>query len=89
MKAVKAGYKFSIKNPTEAAQILIKAVPELNQELVKQSQFYLSRQYQADSPTWGIQRESVWKNYAQWLVDHKLMKKTIDVKDAFTNDFLK
>jgi len=89
MKAGKKGYEFSIKNPVEAAQILIKSAPELNADLVKQSQRYLSKQYQADSPNWGIQKESVWKSYAQWLVDHKLLKKMINVKDAFTNEFLK
>jgi ABC-type nitrate/sulfonate/bicarbonate transport system substrate-binding protein len=89
MKAVKAGYEFSIKNPADAAQIFIKLAPEVNDDLVKQSQRYLSKQYQADSPSWGIQKESVWKNYAQWLVDHKLLKKMINVKDAFTNEFLK
>jgi len=89
IKAVSQGYKFSIKNPSEAASILIKSAPELNQELVKQSQLYLSRQYQAEASTWGIQSESVWKNYAQWLVDHKLLKKMINVKQAFTNEFIK
>jgi len=88
MKAVSQGYEFSIKNPTEAAQILIKSAPELNQELVKQSQGYLSREYQSDSKQWGIQKEDVWRRYAQWLFDKKLINKMIDIKDAFTNEFL-
>jgi len=89
MKAVKAGYEFSIKNPAEAAEILIKAAPELNKDLVKQSQLYLSQQYQADAPSWGIQKEAVWKSYAQWLTKHQLLNKMIDVKETFTNEFLK
>jgi len=88
MKAVAQGYEFSIKNPAEAAEILIKSAPELNQELVKQSQIYLSREYQSDGGKWGIQKEEVWKRYAQWLYDHKLIKEMINVKDAFTNEFL-
>jgi len=88
MKAVVKGYEFSIKNPTEAAQILLKSAPELNPGLVKQSQVYLSREYQADAKKWGIQQEKVWKRYTQWLYDQKLIKKMIDVKDAFTNEFL-
>ncbi len=88
MKAVSHGYEFSIKNPTEAAEILIKSAPELNSELVKQSQIYLSREYQADGEKWGIQKEEVWKRYAQWLRDQKLINKMIDVKEAFTNGFL-
>jgi len=89
IKAVSRGYEFSIKNPTEAAQILIKSAPELNAALVKQSQIYLSREYQSDVKKWGIQREEVWERYAQWLYDQKLIKKMINIKDAFTNEFLK
>ncbi len=88
MKAVAQGYEFSIKNPTEASKILIKSAPELNIELVKQSQIYLSREYQSDAKKWGIQQEVVWGRYMQWLYDQKLIKKAINVKDAFTNEFL-
>ena len=88
MRAVVQGYEFSINNPSEASQILIKSAPELNPELVKQSQIYLSQEYQSDAKKWGIQREEVWKRYAQWMSDQKLIKKMIDVKDAFTNEFL-
>lgn len=88
MKAVSRGYKFSIKNPTEAAEILIKSAPELNAELVKQSQVYLSKEYQAEANKWGIQREEVWKRYAEWLSDQKLINKMINAKEAFTNEFL-
>lgn len=89
MRAVAQGYEFSIKNPEEAAKILIKSAPELNVELVKQSQAYLSKQYQADANKWGIQREEVWERYAQWMSDQKLIKKMINVKDAFTNEFIR
>ncbi|KKP36933.1 MAG: NMT1/THI5 like protein domain protein [Candidatus Roizmanbacteria bacterium GW2011_GWA2_32_13] len=88
MKAVAQGYEFSTKNPAEAAEILIKSTPELNPELVNQSQVYLSREYRSDAKKWGIQREEVWKRYTQWLYDHKLIKEMINVKDAFTNEFL-
>lgn len=88
MKAVCRGYEFSIKNPTEAADILIKSAPELNAELVRQSQVYLSKEYQADANKWGVQREEVWKRYAEWLNDQKLINKMINVKGAFTNEFL-
>lgn len=89
MKAVTQGYEFSIKNPGEASQILIKSAPELNTELVKQSQIYLSREYQSDAKKWGTQQELVWKQYAQWLYDQKLIEKMINVNAAFTNEFLK
>ncbi|MFA5770120.1 MAG: ABC transporter substrate-binding protein [Patescibacteria group bacterium] len=88
MRAVSQGYEFSIKNPDQASETLIKSAPELNKELVKQSQIYLSKEYQSDAKKWGIQKEEVWKRYTQWLSDQKLIKKMINVKDAFTNEFL-
>ncbi len=88
MRAVQDGYEFSIKNPEEAAAILIKSAPEINADLVKQSQLWLSQQYKADAPYWGVQKEEVWKRYAQWLYEHKLIKDMINVQDAFTNEFL-
>ncbi len=88
MRAVAQGYEFSIKNPTGAAQILIESAPELNPELVKQSQIYLSREYKSDAKKWGIQQEVVWGRYTQWLYNQKLIKKMINVSDAYTNQFL-
>ena len=88
MKATSAGYTFSIENPGEAAGILLKHAPELNQDLVNQSQTWLSKQYMSDAPKWGIQKDDVWERYAKWLSDHKLMKKEISSSDAYTNEFL-
>jgi len=89
MKAVKEGYEFSIKNPNDAASILIKSAPEINADLVRQSQPWLSKEYQADAKNWGIQKPEVWKRYARWLYDHALMKDIIDENAAFTNEFIK
>jgi hypothetical protein len=53
LSAVSKGYEFAIDHPEEAAQILCKAAPELDSELVLASQQYLADQYQADAPYWG------------------------------------
>ncbi len=36
----------------------------------------------------GVQKEEIWTNYMNFLYDNKVIKKKIDVKDAFTNEFL-
>lgn len=82
------GYNFAIKNPDEAADILIKAVPDLNAALVKASQKWLSPRYQDDAKRWGEQKLSVWENYAQWLTEHKLLEGKFEAKKAYTNEFL-
>ncbi len=88
MKATAEGYRFAIDKPEEAANILLKAVPDLDKELVIASQKWLSPRYQDDAPRWGEQKASVWKNYSDWLYERKLLEKQLKVEDAFTNDFL-
>ena len=88
MKALSRGYDFAIQNPGEAANLLLAAVPELNPELVKASQNWLSEYYRAEAPRWGEQKESVWQGYADWMVKNGILAAPISAKDAFTNEFL-
>ncbi|MDB5052999.1 MAG: putative thiamine biosynthesis protein [Bacilli bacterium] len=86
--ATAKGYQYAIKNPEKAADMLIKAVPDINKELVIASQKWLSPRYQADAPRWGEQKKTVWDNYADWLTEHKLLEKKLDSDAAFTNQFI-
>lgn len=88
LAAVSRGYRFSIDNPAEAAAILIKHAPEIDAELAKASQAWVSQRYQEDAPRWGEQREEVWSRYANWMFERNLIPKNIDVQKAFTNEFL-
>ncbi|WP_339161517.1 ABC transporter substrate-binding protein [Siminovitchia sp. FSL W7-1587] len=88
MAAVSKGYEFAISQPEEAAEILIKAVPDLDPELVKKSQEWLSPRYQDDAARWGEQKAEVWKNYMDWMLEKDLLEKEMDVEKAFTNEFL-
>ena len=87
-QAVSEGYQYAIKNPDDAANILIKNAPEADPQLIKKSQAWLSPQYQADATQWGVQKASVWHDYTQWMFDHKMLNKMIDTDKAFTNNFL-
>ncbi|MEN6461545.1 MAG: ABC transporter substrate-binding protein [Syntrophomonas sp.] len=88
MRATSKCYQFAIKNPDQAAQILIKNVPEINKTLVQKSQKYMADQYQADAKRWGEMKPEVWQNYTEFMINYKLLEKNIDVNKAFTNDFL-
>ncbi|WP_409291068.1 ABC transporter substrate-binding protein [Peribacillus sp. SCS-37] len=82
------GYEFAIDHPGEAADILIKKNPDLDKELVKKSQEWLSPKYQDDAKRWGEQDLSIWTNYAEWMEEHKLLEGEFDPKKAYTNKFL-
>lgn len=86
--AVSEGYQFAINNPSESADILLKNVPDLDKELVKKSQEWLSPKYQDDAARWGEQKLAVWENYSQWMFENGLLEKELDAKKAFTNEFL-
>jgi ABC-type nitrate/sulfonate/bicarbonate transport system substrate-binding protein len=88
MAATSKGYEYAIAKPDEAADILIKAAPDLDPKLVKASQKWLSPKYQDDAPRWGEQKQAVFENYAEWMYEHKLLDKKLDASKAFTNDFL-
>ncbi|ARI78461.1 ABC transporter substrate-binding protein [Halobacillus mangrovi] len=88
MAAVSKGYEYAIDQPEKAADILIEAVPDLDPELVKASQKWLSPKYQDDAEQWGIQDVEVWENYAEWMYSHDLLDKKLKVEKAFTNEFL-
>lgn len=86
--ATAKGYEWTIENPDGAAEILLKNAPELEPQLVKMSQEWLSKKYQEDAPQWGVQKEAVWSNYTKWLYDRGLIPKMIEPEKAFTNEFL-
>lgn len=88
MAAVSKGYQYSIDQHESAAEILVKAVPDLDAELVKKSQEWLATRYQDDAVRWGEQKLEVWENYADWMFEKELLENELDAKKAFTNEFL-
>ncbi|MCK5811345.1 MAG: ABC transporter substrate-binding protein [Clostridiales bacterium] len=89
MKAVIKGYTYCIENPKQAADLLIKAVPELPVELVTNSMMFLAKKYKDDAPYWGYQNDEVWSRYMDWLVENQFIDQAIKIEEAFTNDYVK
>ena len=86
--AASQGYEFAIEHPEEAAEILSKAAPELDAELVLESQKWLADRYQDDAPRFGEQSLEVWQNYADWMKENGVLEGEFDPEAAFTNEFL-
>lgn len=88
MKAVSKGYEFAIEHPEEAGEILCKANPELDKELVKASQKYLAGEYQADAKQWGYIDGTRWNNFYNWLNENDLVETDIPENMGFSNAYL-
>jgi ABC-type nitrate/sulfonate/bicarbonate transport system substrate-binding protein len=88
MKAVSKGYEYAVENPDNAAAALLNAAPELDEQLVRDSQVFLSPKYKEDAGVWGMQKAEVWERYMTWLFDNDFIARKINVEDAFTNVFI-
>lgn len=88
MNALSKGYQYAIENPEEAADILCKAAPELDKELVLASQNYLAEQYQSDASYWGYIDAERWNNFYKWVNENKLVEDEIPLDTGFSNEYL-
>lgn len=88
IRAAVKGYLFAIDNPEEAAQILIDSEPDLDPELVKKSQQWLSTKYQDDAAEFGIQETERWQKVNDFMVEHGILTESLEIDKAFTNQFL-
>ena len=87
LEATKKGYEFAINDPDKAAEILCEQVPELDKELVKESQEWLSPEYKSDVDRWGYIDQTRWDNFYKWLSDNNLSDE-IPAGYGFTNEYL-
>lgn len=88
LDAIRQGYEFAIENPDKAADILLEAVPELDEALVKSSQNWLANQYKAEVEQWGYIDPARWDAFYAWLFENGLIEKEIPAGTGFNNEFL-
>lgn len=88
LNATSKGYNYAVENPEEAAKILVKHAPEIDENLAIESQKYLAKEYIYDAKYWGVMKDSVWNNYTQFLKEYNLIEKDLKASDAYTNEFL-
>ena len=88
LTALKKGYEYSIENIDDAADILVKAAPELDKELVLESQKYMADQYKSEVEQWGYIDAARWNAFSNWINEKKLLEVEIPENTGFTNEYL-
>lgn len=88
LEAVTKGYEYAIDNPAKAADILCKAAPELDKELVVASQEYLSAEYKAEADKWGYIDPERWNNFYNWVNENNLTEGEVPLDTGFSNEYL-
>lgn len=87
LSAVCKGYEYAIENPEDAANILCEEVPELDKDLVLESQTWLADQYKAEVEQWGYIDATRWNAFYDWLYENELSEEIPD-NFGFTNKYL-
>jgi len=90
LRAIKKGYQYAMEHPEEAAEILIKYAPELENKkaMIIESQKYLATQYASDKDKWGYIDPTRWNAFYNWLNEKGLTKNPIPENTGFSNDYL-
>lgn len=73
LQATAKGYYYSISNPTQASEILVKHAPELDLDLVIASQEYLAEKYVDDATKWGYIDIARWDSFYNWIISSNLI----------------
>lgn len=72
--ATREGYEFCSENPEEAAEILLRADPTLDGELVRKSALFMADKYVDENGYWGYIDSDRWNGFYKWLYDEKLVE---------------
>lgn len=97
LHATARGYQFAKNDPLEAARILQKMAPQLENtdpNFLEQSQVFISQYYLDEQGNWGIMQIKVWEAFVAWLLKKEILSEHstfsiehLDVYQLFTNDF--
>ena len=88
LAATRLGYENAIKNPSIAAENLLKQVPELDSKLVNVSAKFLALEYAKGAPYWGWQNEQAFARKLKWVKDQKLIDVPMHAKSLLDNSFI-
>ncbi|CAM3140495.1 ABC transporter substrate-binding protein [Streptobacillus ratti] len=88
LKAIEKGYMYAIENVEESVDILLKEAPELDRNLVLESQKWLNDYYVDKGVKWGHIDSGRWNTFYTWLFNNGLLENPIEKDFGFTNKYL-
>jgi ABC-type nitrate/sulfonate/bicarbonate transport system substrate-binding protein len=86
--ATTRGYELAIDDPQRAGELMMDAVPEMDEPLIRAAADYYSTRFEAGEKPFGTQDERTWATFEDFLVDSGLLEQPVEVNEAFTNEFL-
>lgn len=92
LSATKKGYEYAAENPEEAAEMLINGDDtgslKGSEELVTESQKWISKKYIDDAPSFGVIDEKRWNDFYSWLFENGLIEKRLPENAGLNLEFI-
>jgi ABC-type nitrate/sulfonate/bicarbonate transport system substrate-binding protein len=82
------GYDLAVKDPQRAADVMLDAVPELDEPLIRAAADYYATRFEPEDAPFGTQDRETWATFEQFLEDSGLLEQPVDVDEAYTDDYL-
>jgi putative hydroxymethylpyrimidine transport system substrate-binding protein len=90
LRALAEGHADVRKDPAGQAQPLLRANPDLREEVVAEQVEDTVPVFFPDDDRrpWGYMDPTEWRTFAEWMANNELVERTPDVAQSFTNEFL-
>jgi ABC-type nitrate/sulfonate/bicarbonate transport system substrate-binding protein len=88
MAVTARGYNLAIADPSRAADLMMKAVPEMDSTLIQASAKYYAPKFTLPGQPFGMQDHATWRTFEQFLVEAKALQHPVNVDQSYTNQFL-
>ncbi|MDN3202800.1 ABC transporter substrate-binding protein [Algoriphagus sediminis] len=89
IQGCKKGFLHSVSNPEESIQILRKYLPPRDRDMDLAKCLEITAPHFGDKSNWGLISEQKMKSFLDWIYEHKLESKKLNVRNLYSNSLLK
>ena len=88
VRAFLRGYEDAASDPQGAIDVLVRAHPEIDQDIDRPGVDLLAPLWRIDVPAVGWQEQARWVDFTLWMQDSGLLDGPVDPLEAFTNEYV-
>ncbi len=88
MDTTARGYRLAIDDPDRAAELMLEAVPQMDEQLIRASAAYYAPKFTTNGEQFGLQEQTTWSDFETFLVEAGALEGPVGVETAYTNEFV-
>jgi ABC-type nitrate/sulfonate/bicarbonate transport system substrate-binding protein len=88
LSATAKGYQYTVRQPEEACDLLLRSTPETDRSHALASIRYLSEQFLDQQGDFGGMDPRIWNDFTDWMVRNELIDGKPELSECYTTAFL-